>query len=61
MAGTAMKLPVQSEKSLPATPGEMPKPKQVTKGKYSEGNLTWSPDGSRFYFVARRVADTVPA
>ncbi len=43
--------------SIPATPGEMPKPKQVTKGKYSEGNLTWSPDGSRFYFVARRVAE----
>lgn len=43
--------------SVPATPGEMPKPKQVTKGKYSEGNLTWSPDGSRFYFVSRRVAE----
>ncbi|HMV86097.1 MAG TPA: S9 family peptidase [Blastocatellia bacterium] len=43
--------------SIPATPGETPKPKQVTKGKYSEGNFSWSPDGSRFFFVARRVAE----
>lgn len=43
--------------TLPATPGEVPKPKQVTKGNYDEGNIAWSPDGSRLFFVARRMAE----
>jgi dipeptidyl aminopeptidase/acylaminoacyl peptidase len=43
--------------SLPATAGEMPKPKQITKGNFDEGNATWSPDGSRLYFVANRVLE----
>lgn len=43
--------------SLPSTAGEMPKPKQITKGNFDEGNATWSPDGSRLYFVANRVLE----
>ncbi|HSB07862.1 MAG TPA: S9 family peptidase, partial [Blastocatellia bacterium] len=41
---------------LPAA-GEKPKPKELTKGNFDEGNMSWSPDGSRIYFVANRVAE----
>jgi dipeptidyl aminopeptidase/acylaminoacyl peptidase len=34
---------------------EAPKPKQLTTGDYSEGDLAWSPDGSRIYFNSTRV------
>ena len=44
--------------SVPDTPGEMPKAKQLTKGNFDEGSLSWSPDGTRIYFVARRVLET---
>lgn len=43
--------------TLPATPGEKPKPRQITQGNFDEGNISWSPDGSRLYFVGRRVAE----
>lgn len=43
--------------TLPAAPGEMPKPKQLTRGNFDEGNPTWSPDGTRIYFVANRVLE----
>ena len=43
--------------SVPATGAEQPKARQITKGNFDEGNLSWSPDGSRIYFVARRVAE----
>jgi dipeptidyl aminopeptidase/acylaminoacyl peptidase len=43
--------------SVPAATGEQPKAKQITRGNFDEGNLSWSPDGSRVYFVARRVAE----
>ncbi|MDX2031770.1 MAG: S9 family peptidase [Blastocatellia bacterium] len=43
--------------SLPTTPGEMPKPKQLTRGNFDEGNPTWSPDGKRIYFVANRTLE----
>ena len=43
--------------SVPAVAGEKPKPKQITKGNFDEGNASWSPDGSRIYFVANRVAE----
>jgi dipeptidyl aminopeptidase/acylaminoacyl peptidase len=46
--------------SVPASlngPSEMAKPKQITKGNFDEGNISWSPDGSRLLFVARRVAE----
>ncbi len=43
--------------SVPTETTEQPKPKQITKGNFDEGNLNWSPDGSRIFFVARRVAE----
>ncbi len=43
--------------SVPVTATEQPKAKQLTKGNFDEGNLSWSPDGSRIYFVARRVTE----
>ena len=33
------------------------KPKQLTSGDFEEGSLSWSPDGSRIYFISNRVAD----
>jgi dipeptidyl aminopeptidase/acylaminoacyl peptidase len=43
--------------SVAGAAGEQPKAKQITRGNFDEGNLSWSPDGSRIYFVARRVAE----
>ncbi len=43
--------------SVPAAPGEMPKPKQITKGKFDEGNISWSPDGARLYYTSNRVLE----
>jgi dipeptidyl aminopeptidase/acylaminoacyl peptidase len=43
--------------SVPNSTSAQPKPRQITRGNFDEGNLTWSPDGSRIYFVARRVAE----
>ena len=43
--------------SVPVTPTEQPKAKQITRGNFDEGNLSWAPDGSRIYFVGRRVAE----
>lgn len=40
--------------SVPSVPGEMPKPKQITKGNFDEGNISWSIDGSRIFFTANR-------
>jgi dipeptidyl aminopeptidase/acylaminoacyl peptidase len=36
---------------------EKVKPRQITDGSFSEGNARWSRDGSRIYFVARRVVE----
>src|SRR5262245_31978940 len=38
-------------------PGEAPKPKQITKGNFDEGNVSWSPDGKRIYFTADRALE----
>ena len=43
--------------SVPAAAGEKPKPKQITRGNFDEGNISWSPDGSRIYFGASRLAE----
>ncbi|OLD92969.1 MAG: peptidase, partial [Cyanobacteria bacterium 13_1_40CM_2_61_4] len=43
--------------SVPATAGEKPKPKQITRGTFDEGNISWSPDGSRIYFGASRLVE----
>lgn len=40
--------------ALPAMPGEKPKPVQVTRGRFSEGGPSWSPDGSRILFASNR-------
>jgi dipeptidyl aminopeptidase/acylaminoacyl peptidase len=42
---------------LPAAPGELPKSKQITRGNFDEGNISWSHDGSRIYFTANRVVE----
>ena len=42
---------------MPAATDDQPKPKQITRGFFDEGNLSWSPDGSLIYFVARRVTE----
>jgi dipeptidyl aminopeptidase/acylaminoacyl peptidase len=41
---------------VPSGP-EVPKPRQLTSGKYAENGATWSPDGSRILFVATRLDD----
>ena len=43
--------------SIPSTSSEKPKAKQITRGNFDEGNISWSPDGSRIYFGATRVAE----
>jgi dipeptidyl aminopeptidase/acylaminoacyl peptidase len=43
--------------SVPVVAGDKPKPKQITRGNFDEGNIAWSPDGSRIFFVANRVAE----
>jgi dipeptidyl aminopeptidase/acylaminoacyl peptidase len=43
--------------SVPLSPGETPKPKQLTKGGFDEGAASFSPDGSRIYFVANRTLE----
>ncbi len=43
--------------ATPATPAETPKPKQITKGVFDEGNFSWSPDGKRIYFTANRTLE----
>jgi dipeptidyl aminopeptidase/acylaminoacyl peptidase len=40
---------------VPATSEELPKPVQLTSGNYDEGQLIWSRDGSRIYFITRRI------
>jgi len=40
-----------------ASPGATPKPKQITKGNFDEGNLSWSPDGKRICFTANRALE----
>lgn len=40
---------------VPATSEELPKPVQLTSGNFDEGQLFWSHDGSRIYFLTRRI------
>jgi dipeptidyl aminopeptidase/acylaminoacyl peptidase len=44
--------------SVPTTLGATSKPKQLTKGNFTESGIKWSPDGTRLYFLSRRVAET---
>jgi len=43
--------------AAPADPGVASKPKQITKGNFDEGNVSWSPDGRRIYFTASRALE----
>jgi dipeptidyl aminopeptidase/acylaminoacyl peptidase len=43
--------------AVPETPGEASKPKQITRGNFDEGGVSWSPDGKRIYFTANRVTE----
>jgi len=40
---------------VPTTSEELPKPVQLTNGNFDEGQLVWSHDGSRIYFLTRRI------
>jgi dipeptidyl aminopeptidase/acylaminoacyl peptidase len=40
-----------------AASDEIPKPRQLTKGSFDEGQPVWSHDGSRIYFLTRRIEE----
>jgi len=40
---------------VPAASDDLPKPMQLTSGNYDEGQLVWSHDGARIYFVTQRI------
>jgi dipeptidyl aminopeptidase/acylaminoacyl peptidase len=40
---------------VPATSDEPSKPVQLTSGDFDEGELVWSPDNSRIYFLTERI------
>jgi len=40
---------------IPAAADELPKPVQLTNGNFDEGQVVWSQDGSRIYFVTRHI------
>ena len=40
---------------VPSASDEMPKPVQLTSGNYDEEQMVWNGDGSRLYFLTRRV------
>ena len=40
---------------VPTTSDEPTKPAQLTSGDFDEGQLVWSNDGSRIYFLTRRI------
>jgi dipeptidyl aminopeptidase/acylaminoacyl peptidase len=42
---------------VPQGDGPLPTPTPVTTGEFSEGNIAWSPDGGRIFFVSNRVKD----
>ncbi len=41
--------------NLPSAADEMPKARQLTSGEFDEGDVVWSKDGARIYFLTRRV------
>ncbi|MFZ0275345.1 MAG: hypothetical protein WA254_17000 [Candidatus Sulfotelmatobacter sp.] len=40
---------------IPTSVDEVPKPVQLTEGNFDEGQLVWSHDGSRIYFLTRHI------
>jgi dipeptidyl aminopeptidase/acylaminoacyl peptidase len=43
---------------VPEVQGESPKSKQITRGNFDEGNISWSPDGKRIYFTTNRALES---
>jgi dipeptidyl aminopeptidase/acylaminoacyl peptidase len=43
--------------SVPDADAALATPTQVTSGEFSEGNVAWSPDGTRLFFVSNRVTE----
>jgi dipeptidyl aminopeptidase/acylaminoacyl peptidase len=41
--------------AMPTSVDELPKPVQLTNGNFDEGQIFWSHDGSRIYFLTRRI------
>jgi dipeptidyl aminopeptidase/acylaminoacyl peptidase len=41
--------------SVPPGSAAPPEPTQITAGKYDEGEIAWSRDGAKIYFVSQRV------
>jgi dipeptidyl aminopeptidase/acylaminoacyl peptidase len=41
--------------AAPRTPDDKPEPKQITSGRFDEGDLVWAKDGSRLYFTSLHV------
>ncbi len=44
--------------AVPDAAAPLGAPKQITSGEFAENNFTWSPDGSRIYFVSDRVKES---
>jgi dipeptidyl aminopeptidase/acylaminoacyl peptidase len=42
---------------VPLKPTDVPKPKQITTGRFSESDIVWSLDSSKIYFTSRRVLE----
>ncbi|MBV8050710.1 MAG: S9 family peptidase [Acidobacteriaceae bacterium] len=40
---------------IPGAADDMPRPAQLTTGNYDEGELVWSRDGGRIYFLTQRI------
>ena len=44
--------------AVPASAGApLPAPRQITRGSYDEGDISWSPDGSHLYFNSAHVKE----
>jgi dipeptidyl aminopeptidase/acylaminoacyl peptidase len=41
--------------TAPRTGSDKPTPKQLTSGRFEEGNVTWSKDGSQIYFASDQI------
>ena len=44
---------------VPATSDELPKPVQLTSGDYDEGEIVWSRDDSRIYFLTGALTSPI--
>lgn len=42
---------------VPTTSDELPRPVQLTAGNFDNREPAWAPDGSRIYFLTRRIAE----